>query len=215
MMRKQLLLIAKKFKSCYTGKYALITNVVTAGAMGWAADAIAQTVEKKYSHSKDTSWDYTRTRNMTIISTSFGPLVYYWYKFLDTKFPGTTPQIIVKKVAVDLMIAPIWYGLFIGSLCFLKSSSFESGIEEYKAKVPLLIAADLVLWPVLQSFNFVFFPPYYRIIGMKLNEIIMGIFASHLVNNEYSAKEVISTITNGNINSVCDDDANETIEETK
>ena len=194
-MIKQLILVGQKFKSFYTGRYAVITNTITAGTMGCVADAIAQTVEKKYMNNADASWDFSRTRNMTIISTTFGPLVYYWYRFLDTKFPGKSPRMLIKKVSLDLVIAPIWYGFFIGGLCLLKHSSFESGMAEYKNKAPLLIGADLAVWPILQSFNFVFFPPYYRIIGMKLNEILMGIFTSHLINNEYSVHDVISIFT--------------------
>ena len=203
-MKKHLLSLAEKFKSSYTGRWALVTNVATAGVMGCIADATAQVAEKKYFGSSE-PWDYTRTRNMTIISTAFGPLVYYWYHFLDTRFPGKAPPIIVKKVVVDLLIAPVWYGVYIGGLCLLKNSSLENALKEYKAKAPLLITADLMMWPILQTFNFVFFPPYYRIIGMKLNEIVMGIFTSHLVNNEYSAEEIIASIANIN-NDVCRDD---------
>ena len=186
--------LAEKFKACYTGRYALVTNTVTAGAMGCAADAVAQFAEKKAaaSNEKTQEWEWLRTRDMTIVSTVFGPFVYYWYRFLDNKYPGKTPKVLFRKVSLDLLIAPIWYGFYIGGLCLLKSHSFEEGMTEYMEKAPLLIAADLVIWPVLQTFNFVFFPHYYRIIGMKLNEIMMGVLTSHLVNNEYGISKIIA-----------------------
>ena len=177
--------IASKFKALYTGKYAVVTNTITAGSLGCLADTVAQTIEIQQS-STERIWDFDRSKNMTIISGGFGPLVYYWYRFLDNKFPGKNAKALSSKVFLDLLIAPIWYGVFIGGLCLLKNCSLESSVKEYKEKAPVLISLDLLVWPILQSFNFFFFPPYYRIIGLKFNEIIMGIFASHVLNNNYS-----------------------------
>ena len=183
--------LANKFKSLYTGKNAVITNTITAGTMGCLADTIAQIVEIKTS-SNDQAWDLTRNKNMTVVSTFFGPIVYYWYRYLDNKFPGKTKAVLIRKVGLDLVIAPVWYGLFIGGISFLKSDSLKSSLEEYKEKAPLLLAADFALWPILQSFNFMVFPTHFRIIGLKCNEIIMGILTSHLINNDYGINKLLS-----------------------
>lgn len=187
----KILQLAQTFRTLYTGKYAVVTNTVTAGAMGCFADAVAQTVEMK-TLKTDRSWDFDRTRNMTVVSTAFGPLVYYWYRYLDNKFPGKSRKAVTRKVGLDLFIAPIWYGFFIGGVCLLKTGSFETAFVEYKEKAPILLGIDLVLWPVFQALNFLVFPPHFRIIGVKCNEIVMGIFTSHFINNDYKINRIFS-----------------------
>nr|CAB3263942.1 mpv17-like protein 2 [Phallusia mammillata] len=187
-MTSRLLNFAKKFKSLYTGRYALVTNTMTAGTIGCGADTLAQFLETVR---EEKEWDVTRSKNMTLIAFGFGPIVHYWFRFLDNTFPGTKGKSVAKKVSLDCAIAPVFYFGYLGVLCFLKGYSWNEFVVEFKNKAPLLLGTDLVFWPFLQSFNFLFIPPHYRIIGLKFNELLVGVVMSHVVNNAYSFKGLV------------------------
>jgi len=177
---------AARFKSLYTGKYAVVTNTITAGCLGSLSDFLAQCAENF--HSSDKSWDKYRSKNMAILSTGFGVFFHYWYRFLDNRYAGKSTKAVSRKVVIDLAISPCFYFAYLGGLNFLKGMSRSESWEELKIKFPVVFGADLICWPLLQTFNFLFFPPYYRIIGLKVNELTMGILFSHIVNNSYSVQ---------------------------
>ncbi|CAK8673385.1 unnamed protein product [Clavelina lepadiformis] len=175
-------------QSVFTNRYAVVANTVTAGGITLVADCLTQTAESQF-HEK--LWDKERSRNMTILSTAFAPVLHYWYRFLDNKFKGKSRYAVSRKVFLDVAIAPVYYVFYIGGLSKLKNYSSEKTVEEIKDKIPLMVGSELAFWPVLQSINFLVFPPHYRLIGMKFNELVLGVVYSHILNNDYSVRQVI------------------------
>ena len=89
------------------GRYLLLTNTVSSCALDALGDALEQRVERMRPH------DYPRTLRMGAVGLILGPLDHYWYRFLDSRFPGTRAPIVAKKVALDLLLlGPISIVLF-------------------------------------------------------------------------------------------------------
>lgn len=70
----------------------------------------------------------------------------------------------------------------------------KESIQEFKDKVPIIIAFDLTLWPIFQGINFRFFPAHYRVLVMKTNELFFDVVFSHIVHNEYTLVSIFKTL---------------------
>lgn len=175
-------------KSVYVGKYAIFANTLTAGTMTSLGDLTSQSLEIMYTPLDDIS--YQRTGNMAIVGFLTGPLVHYWYSYLDRKFPGSALRAVVKKLAMEMMMAVPYNVILLCGMCLLKSYSLTKIKEEAKNKLPLLLCTDFILWTSLQSINFLFIPAYLRVVGMKLNELLYIVIASHIINNDLDNPDV-------------------------
>ena len=131
---------------------------------------------------------------MAAIGLVSGPLVHYWYKFLDGRLPGSALRTVIKKVLMEMTLAVPFNLCFICGICVLNRFSFAKTIQEVKDKLPLLVTFDIIVWSFLQSINFAFVPVYFRVVGMKFNEFLYVIIASHIINNNYDYRTVGSNI---------------------
>lgn len=188
-----LLKATEAVRGAYTGKYSIITNTVTAGTLGFFGDVIAQKTEQR---TDKFSWDARRTRNMTIVCVFAAPVMHYWYRFLDKKYPGRSLTMVSKKLGLDMLSGPLWYGWYIGGLSLLRGSDSMQLVNEMKSKIPIIAAVDVALWPIFQGLNFKFFPPQYRILVLKCNELVLDVIFSHIANNEYTLSTWIDAIRN-------------------
>lgn len=188
-----LLRATEALRGAYAGKYSIIANTVTAGSLGFVGDVVAQKTEQR---TEKFSWDAKRTRNMAIVCILAGPAMHYWYRFLDKKYPGRSLIIVSKKVGLDILSGPLWYGWYIGGLSLLRGDNSMQLVNEMKSKVPIVAAVDLALWPIFQGINFKFFPPQYRILVLKCNELVLDVIFSHIANNEYTFSTWIGAIKN-------------------
>lgn len=170
-------------KKGYTGKHSLVVNTVTSGVLGTVGDIVAQRLEQK---SEILEWDAKRTRHMTIMNLLLGPVMHYWYRFLDMSYPGHSFKMISRKLCLDMLSSPVWYAWFIGGLSLLQGNNFTQMLEGTREKVPIMLTFDFALWPVFQIFNFKFFAPQYRVLGVKCNELVLNGISSHVAYNEYT-----------------------------
>ncbi|CAI8030428.1 Mpv17-like protein 2 [Geodia barretti] len=90
------------------GRYLIVTNTVSAGTLDGLADAVEQCgVESIQPH------DWPRTLRMGTTGLLLGPVDHCWYRFLDSRFPGSHAAAVAKKVALDsLMYLPVGIVLF-------------------------------------------------------------------------------------------------------
>jgi len=174
--------LQKTVKALYTSKYAIITNTLTSGVLTGVQDGSCQLIE---TYNSNKPIDEIRLKSMMLTSFTLGPLSYLWYRFLDNKFPGKTKVNIMKKILLDVSISPIYFTLFTGTLFFYKGRSSKDTAIEVKNKIPILLLTDVIFWSSLQGFNFMLLPPHYRIVGVKINEFILGVFMSHILNTDY------------------------------
>uniref|UniRef100_H2YN68 Mpv17-like protein 2 n=1 Tax=Ciona savignyi TaxID=51511 RepID=H2YN68_CIOSA len=176
--------IFSKFTSLYKGRYAVVTNTITVGAMAVFSDVTTQKIEGN-------KLDMTRTKHMGILATGCGPLMHYWYRFLDQRFTKNVKRAVLKKVVLDVIVSPLWYAIYLTGFCVLKKYSREKAVSEMKGKLPILISFDLLSWPVFQTVNFALLPPHFRVVGVKVNEFFLGIVGSHLLNNPYDFRKIL------------------------
>ena len=84
----------------------VLVNTATFCLLYAAGDISQQTLRQT------DNYDFANTARVTVAGGGFGgPFYHYWYKFLDSCLPGTTPKTIVKKVLFDQAVAGI-FGTF-------------------------------------------------------------------------------------------------------
>jgi len=181
------------FRAMYTSKYAVVTNTVTSAGMALLEDVSCQVFESKHSKLKnkdEQGLDHTRTKGMILATVVCGPFIHYWYRFLDRRFPGKSARAIAKKCIADVSISPIYFSVFTSTLVAYKGGTRDEIACELKQKIPIMFMIDTLLWLPLQAINFKLLPPHYRVIGVKINEFLLGILMSHVLNNDYNLQRV-------------------------
>ena len=94
-------------------KYYLLANVGVYGTLYCLGDITYQTIS--HANTKLThTWQ--RTKRMTIIGCTILPVMNtYFFRVLDKLLFGTSPQVVILKVAIDTIAwAPVAYTAFLG-----------------------------------------------------------------------------------------------------
>ncbi|CAG7784962.1 unnamed protein product [Allacma fusca] len=155
--------------------YPLLSNCAIYGGLYVTAEFSQQTFLKKYQRKPEESplpYDTSALKNYAIVGTgAISPTLYYWYKWLDGKFKGTTPRIVVKKCLIDqfLMTPNILVMFYVGmSLLESREDIFAELIEKF---VPTFITSSC-FWIPIQATNFTFIPAQYRIVYIAVCTLI-------------------------------------------
>lgn len=163
----------------FSPKNLLYTNV----AISISLSAIGDILEQHYEILKGEweKWSPNRTRNMAVSGMSIGILCHYWYKYLDSKLPGGTSKIVLKKVVIDqLVCSPLCIGVFFLTLGLLEKSNWEELKTEIRNKAHRLYIAEWVIWPPAQIFNFYFLPTKYRVLYDNTISLGYDVYTSHV-----------------------------------
>ena len=214
MSRARILTLVKKpFMPLvrFQQKHPFVFNVSSCGVFGFAGDYFCQWLEhhlhlKKLKETDPEKYqlllaetrqhDYKRSTEMGASHTMIGPILHFWYKFLDARWPGNSIRTVAIKCFADYSFAVPYYILFFGVLTAIRrDKTFDGYLQDLKDKIPLLLVIDAVLWPMFQSVNFYFLPPSLRVVGTKFSELFFDTLLSYIAHNDLDLEDLVRGVT--------------------
>ncbi|CAH2039464.1 unnamed protein product, partial [Iphiclides podalirius] len=141
----------------------VVTNTIVYAAFYTAAELSQQTFNKFKSPKRPALDLAAAARIVTIGSCLYAPTLYFWYRFLDRKFVGTSVKVVVSKVASDQFImTPILLGAFYTLMAVAERR--EDIFGELREKYWKTFAANQAFWIPGQTVNFFFVPSHLRVV---------------------------------------------------
>eukprot|EP00111_Clytia_hemisphaerica_P003478 TCONS_00009930-protein len=163
-------------------KRPLLRSIVTVTSLFAASDLCCQLFENhgniKY------KFDWERLRKMATIGLIYyGPMYYYYYGFLDRKFPGKNPRTVLVKILFDQFIFAVPSQFFFYCIAGkLERKNNSEIIEEIKLKYIPTYVTSTIFWPAAQLVNFSLVPPTHRILFVSSANFVWLNILSYIKN---------------------------------
>lgn len=151
-----------KLKAAFKAR-PLLSNCIIYGTLYGGAELSQQIILRKVTPEKPQDFDLPLVSRYFILgSTAFPVFLYYWYKFLDPRMPGTDPRTIVAKVIIDQLVTapPILATFFVG-MSIMEGK--EDIFAELKQKFFSSFKSSCGFWIPAQAINFAFLPTQARV----------------------------------------------------
>ncbi|EDO32785.1 predicted protein [Nematostella vectensis] len=108
-----------------------------------------------------------------------GPLVHYFYNYLEQFVPRGVPFSKAKKLFIDrLIFSPPFYLLFFYIVAIFEGKSNKEAIARIKANYWGALKMSLKVWPLVQFVNFTYIPVQYRVLFANLVALFWSIYLS-------------------------------------
>ncbi|CAK7562922.1 MAG: Protein required for ethanol metabolism [Sporothrix epigloea] len=155
----------------------LLTQSVTTAILFATGDITAQQLVERRGAADH---DVVRTGRMALYGgTVFGPAATTWYGILQRHVVLSTPRkTMLARVAADqLLFAPVFCGVFLGSMAVLEGGSPREKLKKYYASA---LTANYALWPAVQMVNFSLVPLEHRVLFVNVISIGWNSYLSFL-----------------------------------
>ncbi|GFO16326.1 mpv17-like protein 2 [Plakobranchus ocellatus] len=190
----------------FSDKLLLYTNTGLSVGLSVAGDIVQQKSKcLKGENVKD--WDKKRTVQMAASGLAVGPVVHYWYLYLDRWFPGRNAASLIKKVILDqIVLSPIYITLFIVTIGALEGQPWTLMKEEFKTTGVAMLISDILVWTPAQTVNFYFLPTRFRVLFDSSVSLAMDVWFSYLRFDRHSTSKATG---NGSHKDCCTSDCDE------
>ncbi|XP_030822695.1 mpv17-like protein 2 [Camarhynchus parvulus] len=175
-------MLLRSWRSLFTGRLLLLTNTVSCGGLLAAGDWLHQEWHRR--KHPQSQLQLGRTGRMFVVGCSLGPLMHYWYLWLDWALPARGVRClrtVLQKVLIDQLVASptmgAWYFMAIGTL---EGQSLQESWDELKEKFWEMYKADWSVWPAAQILNFLFVPPPFRVAYVNVVTLGWDTYLSYL-----------------------------------
>ncbi|XP_018788792.1 PREDICTED: mpv17-like protein [Bactrocera latifrons] len=150
-------------------RHPFLANSAIYGSLYVAAEYSQQYLVKRVlpeTEAEKEDIDYATIGRYAVMGTTvFAPTLYTWYKWLDGTFPGTTKQIIVKKLVLDqFLLTPYLLTAFYTGMSLMEQA--EDPFKELREKFLPTFTRSCIFWLPAQTLNFVMVAPRFRVIYM-------------------------------------------------
>ncbi|KAF5306441.1 hypothetical protein FQR65_LT07353 [Abscondita terminalis] len=142
--------IIQRFKNLFSTR-PILTNAVVYGTLYVGAECSQQILERKILTNEKKDLDRETLKRYVIFGTCIqGPILTFWYRWLDSRFVGKAPNIIVKKVLIDqFVLTPHLVWLFFVAMSIMEGK--KDVFEECKQKYISTFQKSCMFWLPAQS----------------------------------------------------------------
>ena len=182
------------WRQLFSKRSLLYTNIAISVGLSVAGDMLQQNYQ--INKNKMDSWNKKRTTHMAITGFLIGPLVHYWYLYLDKWYPGRSVSVLAKKLLLDQMLcSPIYICTFLVALNILEGATWMKIKSDAIHKGRVLYTADWIVWPPAQLINFYFLPTKFRVLYDSVVSLCFDVYWSYV---RYHTKNPDECVTGSN-----------------
>jgi len=163
MWRRYVRVVHAATKAAFA-RYPLAANCLSYGTISGGAEATQQLIDRHRRPQEVEGVDRRAIFRMFILgSLLLSPTLYFWYRFLDTRYPGAAWRPIFTKLLLDSTVAsvPLYSAFYIGS-SFLEGKKDVFG--EWRSKFLPTYLVAMAFWIPMQCINFTFVSPERRVL---------------------------------------------------
>lgn len=140
-----------------------LANAVTYGGLYTVAEALQQTLAKKILTDSPEDYDLVTLGRFCVQGTTAqASILYWWYRWLDARYVGTAPVIILKKLILDIFVIspPLYVSFFVGMSVM---EGQEDVLRDCRLKLLDTFLASCIFWTPAMALNFLVMPPVARV----------------------------------------------------
>ena len=106
-------------------------------------------------------------------SVVISPMLYTYYCWLDSKFPGKKARTIGIKVANDILIANVaYYSTFHYGMSYLEHKNHNRAKKDLQNVFGLSYLAGMVYWGPIMALNFAYVHRKFRVVFIALASFV-------------------------------------------